>query len=456
MKTAARRRLAWLTAALILAACSGPAGPQKERLVPDAAFGTGGLAIAADSAATRAGDFGLALVQHEDGSLLLAGVSCTVSSAFCSPSTWAATAWRFLPSGGLDGGFAASGTFLADSVSGGNLDAVFSALGVAGNDLLVGTVQTSAHDANGYLWALDAAGAAPAQPLGGAGSAEYDGAIAGGGHDLFTAVAPAGSGFWIAGGAAPDQNGTHYRMTVWKLDLNGSKDPAFDTDGIWSSAQSAQSWAMAIAVDAEGRPVVAGVTNNAPAQATVWRLGAAGGLDASFQGGRVLLSVPGSSSTGARALMLDEGRIVVAGTAVTADGEHPVLWRLMSNGTLDADFGDGGVLLLPERMNASGPSFWRQGLALARDEKGRYLLAGGAKSDDGDLDAAVWRILPSGNVDPDFCGGGPCTFDRAGEHDWASRLILDPEGVLYLGGWASGADGDPDAAIWKLRFTAAR
>ena len=59
-------------------------------------------------------------------------------------------------------------------------------------------------------------------------------------------------------------------------------------------------------------------------------------------------------------------------------------------------------------------------------------------------------------MDPDFCSGGPCTFDRAGQHDWATRLILDPEGTLFLGGWASGADGDPDAAIWKLRFTAAR
>ncbi len=43
--------------------------------MPDPGFGVGGLAITADSAATRAGDFGLALVRHADGSLLLAGVA---------------------------------------------------------------------------------------------------------------------------------------------------------------------------------------------------------------------------------------------------------------------------------------------------------------------------------------------------------------------------------------------
>ncbi len=455
MKRTARLGLVLLAAAL-LAACSGPAGPQKERLVPDPDFGVGGLAVAADSAAPRAGDFGLALVRHEDGSLLLAGVSCTVSSAYCHPPDWAAAAWRFLPGGGLDGGFATSGTFLADGVSRGRVDLVVGVLAVAGNDLLVGSVETGAHDLNGYLWALDAAGGAPSEPLGGAGTAEYDGAIAGGGHDLFTAVAPAGSGFWIAGGAAPDQNGAHYRTTVWKLDLNGNKDPTFDADGVWSSSRNVQSWAMAIALDGDGRPVVAGVTDDIQTQATVWRLEATGGLDAGFQGGRVTLSSPDAQATYARAVMMDEDRIVVAGSAKTADGEHPVLWRLGADGTLDADFGDGGVLLLPERTDASGAGFWRQGMALAKDEKGRYLLAGGAKSDDGDLDAAVWRILPNGKEDPDFCGGGPCTFDRAGQHDWATRLILDPEGTLFLGGWASGADGDPDAAIWKLHFEAAR
>ena len=456
MRTATKVTLGLLAAAFLLAACSGPAGPQKERLVPDPDFGVGGLAIAADSAATRAGDFGLALVRHADGSLLLAGVSCAVSSAYCNPLDWAATAWRFLPGGGLDGGFASSGSFVADGVSGGRVDLVVDVLAVADNDLLVGGVETGARDLNGYLWALDATGSAPADLLGGAGTAEYDGAIAGGGHDLFAAAVLSGGRVWIAGGAASDTSPIHYRVTVWKLDLDGNKDSTFDADGVWSSSRSVQSWAMAIALDGDGRPVVAGVTDDVQTQATVWRLEATGGLDAGFQGGRVTLSAPGADATYARAVMMDEDRIVVAGSAKTADGEHPVLWRLGADGTLDADFGDGGVLLLPERTDVSGAGFWRQGLALARDEKGRYLLAGGAQSDDGDLDAAVWRILPSGNVDPDFCDGGPCTFDRAGEHDWATRLILDPEGTLFLGGWASGEDGDPDAAVWKLRFEAAR
>ncbi len=162
-----------------------------------------------------------------------------MSSVYCGPPNWAVTAWRFLPGGGLDGGFASSGTLLADGVSGGRIDLVVDVLGVACHDLLVGSVETGARDLNGDLWAPDAAGSAPADLLGGAGTAGYDGAIAGGGHDLFAAAVLSGGRVWIAGGAAADTSPIHYRVTVWKLDLDGDKDPSFKADGVWSSSRHA-------------------------------------------------------------------------------------------------------------------------------------------------------------------------------------------------------------------------
>jgi len=129
---------------------------------------------------------------------------------------------------------------------------------------------------------------------------------------------------------------------------------------------------------------------------------------------------------------------------------HPTLWRPLPDGTPDPEFGTAGVLLLPEKAEGSGPANRFEPISLAKDARGRYLLSSGLKSPRGDLDAAVWRILPSGEEDPDFCGGVPCTLDRAGGHDWANSLVLEGATTLYLGGWASGPDGDPDAVIWKL------
>ncbi len=446
-----------LLPSILLAACSASSAPTKVVLTLDSSFGSNGLAIATNSNTKE--EYGLALAQNVDGGLLLGGIGCanrSDPSTECKQTDWAAVAWKFSPEGKIDPEFALNGSFYVNNESGGNVDAITEVIEIRDNYLLIGSTQTATNDLNGRIWALDPSGKKSSDLLSGRGTLEYDGTIQAHGHDLFMAAIYTGRKLWIAGGAAPDANNSHYRMAVWRFGLDGSEDSSFDVDGVWTSNSDTLHWGMSIAVDTEERPVIAGVVVGTQAQATVWRLRATGGLDASFQGGQVTLSVPGADVTYARAVMMDEDRIVIAGSAKTADGEHPVLWRLGADGALDADFGDGGILLLPERTDASGANFWQKGLALAKDEKGRYLLAGGAKSDDGDLDAAVWRILPSGNVDPDFCGGGPCTFDRAGEHDWASRLILDPEGVLYLGGWASGADGDPDAAIWKLRFTAAR
>ncbi len=438
---------AFLAAALLLAACQGPAGPARERLVPDPDFGNGGLALAADSGSAGGADYGLTLIREPDGALVLAGIACDAPRAPCPDNHWIAAAWRFLPSGGLDGGFAHAGAFLANGVGGGDIDAVFDAAAVGDAVLLVGAVQTARNDLDGYLWALDAFGNPAPDLLGGAGGAEYDGALAGGGHDAFLALAADDGALWIAGMAAPSTNANQYRATVWKLDQDGNKDPAFDADGVWARSGSATSWLHAIALDGAGRPVVAGVEGD---RAKVWRLQTTGGTDPDFQGGVVELAVPGATKTFARAVLVDGDRVVVAGAA-TVDGEvHPTLWRLLPDGTPDPEFGTAGVLLLPEKAEGGGLAYWLEPISLAKDARGRYLLAGAAKSGRGDLDAAVWRVLPEGKPDPNFCGGGPCTLDRAGGDDWATGLVLADDGTVYLGGWASGPDGDPDAAVWKL------
>ncbi len=88
---------------------------------------------------------------------------------------------------------------------------------------------------------------------------------------------------------------------------------------------------------------------------------------------------------------------------------------------------------------------------MLRTEAGFTWLAGGVTSDAGDLDMAVWRLLPSGELDPHFCGGGPCTFDNAAGgygDDWGTALVLT-QNAVYVGGWSW--DGTSrDAVVWKL------
>ncbi len=438
-----------LLAVLGLAACSGPAGSAKERLVLDPTFGHGGVALAADAGVAGGADFGLALVRDPDGGLLLAGIACDVADPVCTESHWAAAAWRFLPSGGLDGGFGRSGLYFANGVAGSDLEAVFGAAAVPGGYLLAGAVQTQTAplDLDAYLWALDPYGRAHPDLLGGTGSADYDGAIVGGGLEFFSTLWVQGESLWLAGAASRSAGAPDYRVTVWKLDKDGNADASFHPRGVWSSARRERSWAHALVLDGEGRPVVVGQGGDT---GQVWRLAAAGGLDPGFGGGRVTLQ---GATTIARAVLLDGERIVVGGLLETPEGWRAAIWRLNPDGTPDSAFGTQGLAVLPgATQKPTGYGRWYSAQGLTRDEEGRYLLTGGVKGEGGDLDAAVWRVLPDGREDPNFCQGGPCTFDRAGGDDWATALVLGEGGRLFLGGWSTGPDGDADATLWGLEL----
>ncbi len=448
MRRRSVQRLVFLAgAALVLAACSGPAGPGPERLYPDPQFGSGGLALAADSGAVGGADVAEAVAVDERGALV-AGWSCDRPDAACDSMDTAAVAWRFLKSGGLDGGFASGGTLMKNGVAGGKADVFLDVRAVPGGTLLVGSFQTAGNDMDGYLFAIDAEGRPLGDWFGGTGWASWDGAVAAGGHDFFAAAVPTSDGVWISGGAtsAPTQT---YELAIWKLKKDRSLDPSFNAGKAWVDGESSFDWAPGLALDGSGRPVAAGVRGRT---AALWRLNPTGGLDTAFgASGMAALTVDGAGQTEAWSVLAEDGGYLVAGWAKTANGWRLAVWKRTLDGSPDPNFGQAGVLVLPEPSanGSSGKNWGAFKVGLAKDENGRYWIAGGVVSDDGDLDAAVWRVLASGVEDPNFCGGGPCTFDRAGKDDWATSLALEGNAV-YLAGWASATDGDPDAALWRL------
>jgi uncharacterized delta-60 repeat protein len=110
----------------------------------------------------------------------------------------------------------------------------------------------------------------------------------------------------------------------------------------------------------------------------------------------------GGSSSGAEAMTLDpEGRLVVAGW-VEADGDRDaVIARLLPSGALDARFGAGGVARLPR------PG-WQEARAVAVQPDGRLVVATeeGGESGQGLHRSVLLRLLPSGALDPAFGAEG--------------------------------------------------
>ena len=112
---------------------------------------------------------------------------------------------------------------------------------------------------------------------------------------------------------------------------------------------------------------------------------------------------------------------------------------LAQPGVLDPTFGQGGVFLSEQGGRAA--------LASLLLSDGRLLLAG---VEDGD--AAVFRLLPEGALDPSFGIGGIARVDFGGIDDFASAVALEPDGdILITGARLSKSGGFPrDAALARL------
>src|SRR5438094_959933 len=173
-----------------------------------------------------------------------------------------------------------------------------------------------------------------------------------------------------------------------------------------------------------------------------------GDLAPSFgTGGRVLTDFGGGD--GARALALQaDGRIVVAGSSSAgAFGSDFALARYNSNGSLDPSFGTGGRVL----TDFGGDDEAR---ALALQDDGKIVVAGGAggmfvaagfSAAGGGQDFALARYNSDGGLDLSFGTGGRVLTDFGGD-DEAAALALQADGKIVVAGF-SDAGGFALAAL---------
>jgi uncharacterized delta-60 repeat protein len=161
----------------------------------------------------------------------------------------------------------------------------------------------------------------------------------------------------------------------------------------------------------------------------------AGAFDPSFgQGG--LSTVPGLMS-GNDAAMDAAGRIVVVGGASPIEGDIDLgLARLLTDGTLDPEFGDGGQVRTDLGANETG-----SGVAIQAD--GRIVAAGTRWAWYGREVVLVARYRPGGGLDPTFSDDGFQRVDVTTEQDVGVQGVAVLQGgrIAVVGsfGWRDGA-----------------
>jgi len=236
------------------------------------------------------------------------------------------------------------------------------------------------------------------------------------------------------------------------LAVPGDLDPTFGNGGKVITQFGAYSFAFAadVAVQADGKIVVAGTFSFGGAGFFLARYHPNGSLDSSFgNGGKVFTFV--RQFNYARAMVIQaDGKIVVAGYA----GEYgPIrdfaVLRYNTNGSLDTSFdGDGKVII------EMGEDSFANDLALQPD--GKIIVAGasGTSERSRDFAFAIVRLNSDGTLDASFDGDGKVITSLGSFSDFgAAAVALQPDGKIVVVG-QSGNGGFDSTNFSVVRYNA--
>lgn len=258
------------------------------------------------------------------------------------------------------------------------------------------------------------------------------------GAGAFTDIAVTSGGRILAAGSVDDGGGAAFAL--YALDGNGALDPTFGTGGITTGPDGD---GRDMAIQPDGKIVVAGF-QGLTGPFVVARYEADGGLDPTFGGGTGFVTGPDGAAF-AVAIQPD-GKIVVAGVADTPTGNLRVA-RYLTNGDLDPTFGTDGVVTGPAGPGLVGSSD-RDFTDVAIQPDGKIVVASNDGSDPFSPNFRVVRYLSNGDLDPTFGTGGVVT-GPAGLVN-GDGVALMPDGKIIVAGATS--DAGSSSMIRVVRY----
>jgi len=248
------------------------------------------------------------------------------------------------------------------------------------------------------------------------------------------AIAIDSQGRTVVAGPACVYNGFYcnYYFAVARYNIDGGLDTTFGTNGKVTTGRDRDSDKVhAIAIDSQGRIIVAGDSSLA-------RYNTDGSLDPTF-GTNGLVTI---ESDAAFALAIDsQARIIAAGCSwSSANGNYDFdLARYNNNGSLDNTFGTNGTVT----TDFGGTNDYAQAIAI--DNNGRIVVAGhGSYSF-----FALARYNDDGTLDSTFGTNGKATTDFPEHDNAACALAIDSQGRTVAAGYT-------DVSIEGYEFALAR
>ncbi|MEX2459630.1 MAG: calcium-binding protein [Actinomycetota bacterium] len=250
-----------------------------------------------------------------------------------------------------------------------------------------------------------------------------------GGNDQAADVAVQADGkIVVAGTAVP---GVTLDFGVSRYNPNGSLDPAFDTDGkVTTDFAGNNELGVAVAIQDDGKIVVAGATVGTTVDFALARYNANGSLDATFDtDGKVTTDFAGGSDQAVGVAIQDDGKIVAAGFA-SAD---LALARYNTNGSLDTTFDTDGKVTTDFGGNDVAAD-------VAVQDDGKIVAAGNTDVLIVTGDWALARYNSNGSLDGTFDTDGKVITSFAGGNEGIGGIGVQTDGKIVAAGVAGGSD----------------
>lgn len=247
------------------------------------------------------------------------------------------------------------------------------------------------------------------------------------------------------------------QAAIWRFLPDGSADNSFGAAGLSATAVAATIPFVFSVLPLPGGDILAAGNF---AGFGVMRLHGDGVLDKEFgNNGMVLVDFSGVQAVGIAAfgVAVDaQGRILLAGNCRPEGGaasgpRFGAVARLLASGAPDTDFGTSGVVAIPFGTTTDFSNSLFRGVQV--DAEGRTWLSGNtnAATDAGVMSFLAARLDDHGGLDANFGGGGVAAFNLASDSDdWGNNAVLD-HGTWTIGGSCDPSSGN--AALCSLRLT---
>jgi uncharacterized delta-60 repeat protein len=234
--------------------------------------------------------------------------------------------------------------------------------------------------------------------------------------------------------------GSSSGIFVARYNSNGSPDTGFGAGGVVTTYFGEYFSGSALVLQPDGKILVAGSVNNDSGNGIiVARYTSNGSLDTSFGAGGVVTTYLEAEYFSGSALVLQpDGKIVVAGSVDNGSSSDILVARYNSTGSLDTSFGTGGWVITD--IISEGISGGDRGSAVAIQLDGKILVAGSSLANPpyGTEYFAVVRYNSNGSLDTSFGAGGMATTHIVGSPDsrnYCWSMALQPDGRIVLGGF---------------------